>query len=241
ALFYVAFFRHEQSTLAQGGVYGVDSSALSNLWHYLKWLVLPFGQQPDHDLARSALALVFVVSGPAFLARDKRVPAFLWFWTLVALLPLAFLNATLDPRYTYLACVPLSLYVIAVAKLALESLRLNGRAVGFALGAAVAVVAPLLALEVHSDQAPWHQEARNYQAIYYQIPRACGVVPEGSRIYIVNSPAFDWLGLGSQLALNFSYDQVTVLRFGELSGVPRPLGAGDCIVVYDGTRYVRAQ
>jgi hypothetical protein len=240
AFFYLRFFHREQSGLSSGGLYAIDERAIGNLWEYLKWISLPFGKATDLDMLRAGAAAVFIGSAGWLAIKGVRETTFLFLWTVIALLPLAFFNEGLDRRYTYLASVPFSIYLVVGTRRALSGLRLPARAIEAATIMLVVVAAPFFVQEVRASNERWHREAANYERLFHEAPLGCGPIRPGGAMYIVGSPTFDWAGLGTQVAMNFSYERVKVLRFDELALVtPEVRSFADCIVVYDGQRYVK--
>jgi hypothetical protein len=238
--FYLKFYRHEQSGLSNAGLFGVNTGFFSNFWDYLRWLTFPFGSLQDSTAVRLFTTLAFLGGGFWALLRGRRAPAFLFLWTILALVPPAFLNEGLDRRYGYLAAAPFALFLTLSAAALLRLLAANPRLRFALVFTLVALAVPVLAQASRDRQHYSHDQATYYQAIYYDVPGVCGPLPPGSLVYVVGSPAFDWSGIDTQTALNFSYERVKVLRADHTADVPSDGGTtATCIARWDGSGFVR--
>ncbi len=155
-------------------------------------------------------------------------------------MPLSLFAHGIDHRYAYLVSIPFALFLVGLLQQALGGLTHAPMRRNLALAALVLLALPFLASEVRARQDWAHAQARAYDAIFDQVPQVCGALPPGSRIAIVDSPAFDLAGIDTQVALNFAYDRVLV----ELYAAGQPLkpvapAAQTCVARWDGTRFVK--
>jgi hypothetical protein len=191
-----------------------------HFWDYLKWITFPFKPEAGLAGARAVTAVAFLGMGLWALARRDRVSSFLFLWTLACLAPLSLFAHGIDRRYAYLVSVPFSLFVVAGLKSAGDHFALESRGSKIALALPLLLAVPALAMVTRSGQDWAHDQTRIYEQIYAAVPEVCGPLTPGSRIVLIDSPGFDLVGIDTQVALNFSYDRVTVERYGSRETVP---------------------
>ena len=149
-------YRREYDTISGSGVYRLDSRLFGNYWDYLKWLAFPFDPDSGHEVARTAAALAFLALGGLVIATRQKTLAFLFLWTLVALLPLSLFAHGIDHRYAYLVSIPFALFLVGLVQQALRGLTHAPMRRNLALAALVLLALPFLA---------------------YRSPRAAGLGP----------------------------------------------------------------
>ena len=193
-----------------GEIYGgrIGPHMVTNVWDYLKWIVLPY---PDYDsLAslRTAGASLFLAAPVLALALRQRVLAFLALWTVTALIPFSGFSF-IGPRYTYLATLPYVAFVvssvIAIGKTLPEPLKLISTGV---FGVAVAVALVTTSFHTRDQQIPLAREAAGYETMIESVQKLCGEMPPESSVYVVDAPYRDLHGIHTPAAVNLYYDHV---------------------------------
>jgi hypothetical protein len=75
-----------------------------------------------------------------------------------------------------------------------------------------------------------------YRQVYQEVPALCGALPPDSNVYMVYDPAYDLFDTSLRMALNLTYERVSVYRSGPadlVAFVPNV-----CVVDYVGGRFV---
>jgi len=215
AAYFLFLYVQEYRASLDGGSYQFGWHARTHLWDYLKWLTLPV---PDDRAswvagARPYAASAFLILGVASIALRNWRAAFCFGWTLAALLPYSFFTAGIELRYTYLASIPFSAFLVvfvsdAVARL---PLRLSSRA-AIAGTALVLVLAVPLAMETRDRQDALRVQGEAYRQVYEEVPALCGDLPPDGHIYMIYDPAFDLYNTSTRMALNLTYVRANVYR-----------------------------
>jgi hypothetical protein len=237
--YFVFLYVQEYRASTDGGSYKFGWHARTHLWDYLKWLALPILDERLSwvEGARPYAASAFLTLGSASIALRSPRAVFAFGWTLAALLPYAFFVQGIEYRYSYLACIPFAMFLVVLVSDA--AARLPFRLSAPAPVAATALVLALCvfsAIEARDRQGALSLEAEAYRQVYEDVPALCGELPPDSSIYMIYDPAFDLFQTSTRMALNLTYERVSVYRTAPDDLVAfRP---NVCVVDYVGGHFV---
>lgn len=237
--YFVFLYVQEYSPSTEGGSYQFGWHARTHLWDYLKWLALPVpdGRASWVEGARPYAASVFLMLGAASIALRSPRAVFAFGWTLAALLPYSFFTAGIEYRYTYLACIPLAMFLVLLVSDAVARLPMRFSARTAVTASAVVFVASVfLAIEARDRQDGLSFQAEAYRQVYQEVPPLCGALPADGHVYLVHAPIFDLYETSARMALNLVYERVSVYR-----GEPDDLVVfvpNVCVVEYVDGRFV---
>lgn len=237
--YFVFRYLDQYSGASEIGLYRFDTHAIGHFWDYMQWMALPV---PDTraawigDARPFAAALLLVIGAGALILRPRTL-GFAFAWMLVALVPYLFFLAEPALRYTYLPAAPMAVFVgLSAASIhTLLRARFSTMVAATFVGIVVLVVGVFLALEARDHQAFIGHQARLYRAMMEEGSELCGSLPRASRIFIVDSPVFDFSGVNSRMAFNLQYDDVHVDRVRDLQDLPdvASLTGEKCVVQFD--------
>ena len=241
----------EYPRYAAMGWYGLGGHMLAHWWDYLRWLTCPFGETAAASRQASSglltgmstlTALAFLAMGVVAWRRRQALLLGMVLWTLAAFTP--FLSATrpIEPRYAYLASVPLC---IALALLVHSAASRLARRVGWELSLSVATAGTALiglVLAAHTrERQHWIQgQAQAYERLVSDVPRLCGALPAHSQIYLDADPLlWDMFGGFSSMAFNLLYENVRVepIPADDHEWPATQPGTAVCAVRYSAGRY----
>jgi hypothetical protein len=216
------------------------------MWDYLKLMTLPLNEDRWSwvESGSTFTALAFVALGVAAIVLRNARLSFAFLWTLLALLPYSFFEAGIEPRYTYLACAPFTLFLMLWLDEAVTALTPRLRAYPAALpagGALLLALVVFLAAQARDRQEVLSSFALSYQEVFRQVPGLCGELPPEAHIFLVTGNVPDLYGASTRMAINLEYDRVNV-GIGPLPDLA-PLIEDKCVVQYDVQtgRYVRVE
>ncbi len=190
--------------------------------------------------ARPYAASAFLILGSLSVALRAPVLGFCFLWTLAALLPYSFFPAGIEYRYTYLASIPLTVFVVHLVADATRRFRAR-----LAPVAALAFFLPLIVLflsaQARERQARIGGQAQAFDQMVHAVPQLCGQLAAESHVFLLNSPIADYYGVSTRAALNLYYDRIYTWR----AVVPDLAAAikNKCVLQYDpvARRYVRLE
>lgn len=224
--------------------HGLGPHMARNLWRYLKWMVLPysFGW---HPAVREALAAAFLAGGVGAVLRGHRALAFAFIWTIVALAPFTAFDEWIELRYTYLATLPFTAFVVVGCVSAVKSLPLPlARSLAVVGALAVTFALVVTPFRTRDQQAFFAGEAAAYEEMITSVQSLCGGLPSGSHVFVVHGPYGDLFDKHTQPAINLYYDRVNAARVGVLPLSPLiQLIENKCVIQYDSEleRYFRTE
>jgi hypothetical protein len=204
-----------------------------NLWRYLKWIVLPYPADLRH--LRETLAALFLAAGVLSIVTRQRALAFFFAWTIAALMPYVGFDEWTEWRYTYLATLPFTAFVVLGAVTLVDSVPKPARTLAYSGLATAAVVALVVApVRTHDQQAYLTSQAAAYEAMINAVHSTCGEVPPDSHVFILDAPYLDLWGIHTPAALNLFYDHVNAAA---VTDVPPLIGFVEqkCVLQYDAT------
>jgi hypothetical protein len=246
AAYFIFLYFEEYQGGADDGLYQFGGHFMENMWDYLKWMTLPLDDDWASwvETARPFTAAAFLAIGVAAVALRNVRLAFAFLWTLLALPPYAFFEAGIEFRYTYLASVPFTIFLMLLINEAVVRLRPRVHEYPAALpsGAAVLLVlAAFLATHARDRQEALSVQAQAYHGFYKEVPAVCGGLPAGAHIFIISGGLADPFGVSTRMALNLRYDNVNV-GLGPLPELA-PFIEDKCVVEYDyqAGQYVRVE
>jgi hypothetical protein len=241
----------EYPRYAAAGWFGAGWHVVAHWWDYLRWLTFPFAEVTPASrqsltgpllLVSNLTALALLALVPLAWPRDRALLAAMPLWAVVAFAPYVSATRPIEPRYAYLATVPLCIALALLTRSAGTRLaRRYGRATVLpALAAGIGLLALALAAETRDRQRWMHDQARAYERLFVEAPVVCGVLPAGSRIELAADPfLWDMYGGFSSMALNLLYRDVTVAPISmgseQASFEPRPV---TCVLRFSEGRYL---
>lgn len=229
-MFAVVMLVHEYRT--EGDSYELGPHILRNLRDYLKWMVFPYRNGEGSEWRTLATVLFLAAGGVTFLSR-QRMLAFLFVWTIAALLPFCGFSFGIELRYTYLATLPFVAFVVLTAVAAIDYAPLSSRRPLQALLAIAAVAILIITpMRTRDFQAFLVTEARAYETMVSSVRSLCGPMPRESSIFVLHPPYRDLYGIHTPAAVNLYYNRVHAVSVDELPDliafVPKK-----CIIEYD--------
>ncbi|MBA2356123.1 MAG: hypothetical protein H0V80_15855 [Acidobacteria bacterium] len=238
------------------GWYDIGGHMLVHWWDYLRWLTFPFvapttlPSQAQSDVTRwlsHLTALAFLLVGLVAARRRQALLAAMVLWALVAFMPYLSATRPIDPRYAYLASVPLCIALALLVQSAAGWLA-RRRDVAWTLGLPIAVTGTVLVglaltTQTRARQHWMHEQAQAYETLVTQTPRLCGALPARSQIYLAADPRlWDLFGDFSRMAFNLLYEDVVVapIPADQVLSANQP-GTAVCIIHYSDSagRYLR--
>lgn len=228
--FAVVMLVHEYRT--EGDAYEIGPHMFRNLRDYLKWMVFPhrFG---DGSEWRTLGALTFLASGALAFALRQRLLALLFVWTIAALLPFCGFSFGIELRYTYLATLPFTAFVVFGARAAAISLPPPLRVPAQAVLTVAAIVALIVTpIRTRDFQTFVRNEARGYEVMVESVRELCGPLPRESTVFVLRAPYRDLGGVHTPAALNLYYDRVHAASVDELPDLIAFV-PNKCVIEYD--------
>lgn len=190
------------------GSYEIGPHMVRNIGDYLRWMVLPF-DFGSHELARSILATAFVAAGLLATLLRQRSLAFLFVWTMIALVLFSGFSFGIELRYTYLATIPFVAFVVTgaftVAKAAPAKFRVPTYAV---LGIAIAMALIVTPMRTRDFQQFIEFQADGYQRMVDAVTHLCGPMSPGTQVYLRGVPYHDMFGTATSSAVNLHTEGV---------------------------------
>ncbi len=203
-----------------------------NWWRFLEWIVLPY-RAGELMAMREALAALFVLCGVGSVALRHRVPAFLFVWTIVAIVPFAMFDHPIEFRYTYLPTLPFIAFVVVGLDTLVRRLPRTVAVLGYALlGSALALALIVAPMRTRDAQEGFAFQSRQYELMVDGVRNLCGPMSPDEFVYVVGSGIIDFFGNNVPTAVNLYYDHVHAAAVPELP----PLAAlikDKCVIQYD--------
>jgi len=245
AVYFTFLFFQEYRSSSDAGLYRFGWHAFENIWNYLEALTFPVA--PDRgqwvDEIRPFSASAFLVVSAILAVRRDMAGCALVTWVFLALLPYSFFPAGIEARYLYLASVPFSIFLVYIVWLIFRECAGHVRTAASAAGVFVLIaVVALSAIETRHRQTWISLQADAYEELYTGVPAACGTVPPGASIYILEPRHFDLFGVSTNMALNLVYEDVFVSL--QPDGKLPELAAfveDKCVVRHTGERYAAVE
>jgi len=228
--FAVVMLVHEYRT--EGDAYELGPHMFRNLRDYLKWMVFPYRYGEGSEWRTIGFGAFLFLGGAAFLLR-QRLLAFLFVWTLAALLPFSEFSFGIELRYTYLATLPFVAFIALGATTAVDFAppisRPPLRGALLTAAAAVLIITPLRTRDFQSFLV---DEAQRYETMVGSVRELCGPLPRESTVFVLRPPYRDLGGVHTPAALNLYYDRVHAAAVDQLPDLIAFV-PNKCIVEYD--------
>jgi len=205
--------------IENGHSYELGSHMFGNIWDYLRWMVLPL-EVRSYDVARSVLAVLFLAAGVCAILLQMRLVGFLFVWTIAALIPFAGFTSGIELRYSYLAALPFTGFVLIggfeLAKAMPSQVRTPAYAV---LGVGIALALVVTPMRTQDFQGYIRFQANGYQQMVDAVTHLCGPMPAGTQVYLKDVPYHDYFGTSTPSAVNLYTSGVRTQIVDEFPGL----------------------
>jgi hypothetical protein len=226
----IALVEQDQDMDAHNAVQRDLSTQIDHLADYAGRLVWPFA---GGRAIRISLAVLYAALGGFLIATGRRVPAFFFAWSILALLPFTAVFGPAQWRYTYAATFPF------FACLAVTASDLSAAILSETRGMVAGVIAIAAAVALAIGWIPSTRDglrmlavqAERHEAAERLIRAQCGDLPPGGSVYLAGIILFDPFDRTTTELVNTIYDDV-YYREGEPPA--DPVGDPVCAVRAEG-------
>ncbi|MCH8010298.1 MAG: hypothetical protein IIC91_15720 [Chloroflexi bacterium] len=222
------------------GTFEIGPHMFRNVRDYLEWMVLPFDPR-SYALARSLLAGAFIMAGVLSVVLRQRALAFLFVWTIIALMPFSGFVFGIEFRYAYLATLPLAAFVVVGVFTLVEAVPRGNRSLVYGAVGAVFVTALIVTPMRTQDFQGWIVfQSQGYEGMVHGVRSVCGDMPPGTELFLKNVPYYDLFGNSTPAAVSIFYDDVHAYVVDEYPGLIAFI-EDKCALEYDSAigQYVR--